>query len=150
MTQSMTWTQTRPTLWLESRGLYAIVKVTLPEDRADAREEFILRRCSPARGRITGTDLGYPVDVHVSLEHAKTQAENHRFWLDSSSERRQMLDDCGADADHATTFFFPISDGTDRAALVIKDGVAKVVSPSRASGDSYRMGAYAELPTGAA
>jgi hypothetical protein len=153
------WTQTGPQLWHTADGRYAVVVTELPQRwapfgirPAEPTVTFTLR-CIDAQieAAYPGT-LGYFVTERYSLEEAQGAADSHRYSLEHVSERSVPVDH---PAEQVTRFFWPISDGTSRAALALvrdDDGQvrAQVVGLARGDADDrgefpYRPVVYAEV-----
>ena len=147
MEKTLTWTEMQPGWsWKTTDGRYFILRTVLPEPGPDPWSEYTLRKADPHMGRVRPGNLGYFIGVHLDLAAAKRDAENDAYASLHARSNDEALDALPALA--TARFFWPISNGTARAALTVqRDGgriVARVVGMSR-GGDEYEPGTYAEI-----
>lgn len=138
-------------LWRSTDGAYAILAVTIPEN--PPRAKYQLRRIDEAMARAYA-DRGYlgyllaECDTlwrdQNSIDSAQAVAERHAF-------RRRHNDSIPADLPAVTLrqFYWPISDGTSRAALTVawENGklCAQVVGMTRDNDAGYTPAAYVTI-----
>lgn len=151
-TTTMSWAETdRGRVWRSLDGRYAIVAHTLPEH--PPRTVFQARKIDPAmavayphRG-----DLGYLLEespwgwnTENSVHSAEAVCERDAF---------RMAHDSSVPEDHPAValsrFYWPISNGTERAALAVawRDGhlVAQVLGMSRRDDTGYTVAPWTEI-----
>lgn len=140
---SLTWTQTTPDLWRSTCGRYTIVRTWLPE--TPPREAFTLRRIDPAMARVRPDTVGYFRAEHYALSGAQQAAERDAYTVEHAADTH-VPEDFPAVA--LARFYWPISDGTTRAALAVvaEDDrlLARVVGMARKT-DPYEPVTYAEI-----
>ena len=96
---------------------FAVVRVFVPGQKGP-KEYFVLLQEDPASTRAYGPDdLGFIRTAKVGLFYALQEAEMLARQLDADPALFHVPDDY---ADQLSEFFWPISDGTDRGALVVR------------------------------
>jgi hypothetical protein len=139
------WIETKPGLWRSVDGKYAIVRTVLPEDRPNPAERYTLRKFDPASVAAYPGNLGYFVAEEYTLPAAQAHAARDAYCDAHASERHVPAD---FPALALQSFFWPISDGTTRAALaIVWDGdrvVARVIDMARQE-DPFEPVVYAEI-----
>jgi hypothetical protein len=139
------WIETKPGLWRSVDGNYAIMRFTLPDDRPQHAEMFIVNRFDPAMSQAYPGNLGYFRGQELSLPAALAFAARDAYCFAHASER-SVPENYPADA--AARFFWPISEGTTRAALaIVREGgrlLARVVGMARGE-DAFEPVTYAEI-----
>ena len=141
------WTPVQPGWsWRSTDGRYVILRSVLPETRANPSDVFHLRKIDPEMAAAYPGKLGYLLGESWSFDQADAEAQRDA-WASANGRESHVPEDYQALA--LQRFFWPISQGTSRAALAVeRDGdrvVAKVVGMSRSDGDDYEPGTYAEL-----
>lgn len=142
----LTWTEIQPGWsWRSEDGRYVILRAVLPEDRAQPAETYTLRKIDPAMAAVYPGTLGYFRGEHYDVAGAKAHAERDAY-CDAHSAERDVPDTYPSVA--LKRFFWPISEGTTRAALaIVRDGdrlVARVVGMAREE-DPFVPGTYVEI-----
>jgi hypothetical protein len=141
----MIWIETKPGLWRDVAGAYVIARFTLPDDRPDPSDIYIVNRFDPAMVAAYPGNLGYFRSQELTLDAAMAFAERDAYGWTHNAER-SIPEDFPALA--LARFFWPISEGTSMGALaVIRDGdriVARVVGMARGE-DAFEPGTYAEI-----
>jgi hypothetical protein len=140
------WVDIQPGLWRSLDGRYVILHAVLPEDRPEPTETYTLRHLDRQMAAAYPGTLGSFVAEAYSLHAAQQEAERHAW-------ERAQGGACHVPADFPALrlerFFWPISEGTSRAALAIvrENGrvLARVVGMSRGDADAYEPGTYAEI-----
>jgi hypothetical protein len=139
----LTWTETEPSLWRSTDGRYAILRTQLPGPAPNVI--YTLRKIDPASARAYPGTAGYFRAERWSLSEAKRTAATDAYCDDHGAERH-VPEDYPALA--LAWFFWPISEGTTRAALAIsRDGdrvVASVIGMARGE-DAFEPTVYAEI-----
>ena len=139
----LTWTEPEPGLWRSTDGRYAILKTALPGPLPNVI--YTLRKIDPASARAYPGTVGYFRAERWSLSEARRTAATDAYCDDHGAERHVPKD---YPALALTRFFWPISEGTTRAALAIsRDGdrvVARVIGMARGE-DAFEPAVYAEI-----
>lgn len=139
----LTWTQTDADLWRTACGRYVIVRTSLPE--TVPHPVFTLRKIDPAMFAAHPDTLGYFVAEQYTLDAAQREA-NQDAWVDAQGSTLHVPEDFPAEA--MNRFFWPISNGTRRAALVVVHEygrtLARVIGMVRADDGPWPC-AYAEI-----
>jgi hypothetical protein len=143
------WFELKPGVWRSLDGRYAIIRTVLPEDRPDPTEVYTLRKVSPEMAAAHPGGLGYFVSERYRLEEAKGEAARDAY-CEAHAGEMSVPEDFPALA--LERFFWPISGGITKAALVVvRDGdrtVARVVGMARQE-DPFVPVTYAEIDLGA-
>jgi hypothetical protein len=128
---ALNWRHTRKRLWRTTDGRYTVVKVKMPSDVPHETFRYVARAIDPAMRQQFPNTVGFPIGIdQPSLAGAQRHAEQHAF---AATHDRNVP----ADYPHGerADFFWPISEGTTRGALVLdRDGptvTAKIVGMVR-------------------
>lgn len=139
------WFELKPGVWRSLDGRYAIIATVLPEDRPDPTTVYTLRKVSPESAAAYPGGLGYFVSERYRLEEAKAEAGRDAY-CEAHAGEMSVPEDFPALA--LERFFWPISGGVTKAALVVvRDGdrtVARVVGMARQE-DPFVPVTYAEV-----
>jgi hypothetical protein len=132
----LTWTRTRPGEWHSGCGRYLILRGYLPGGMTVFNLRGLDHGCGPG---------GYFITERYGIGEIMQAAGTHAYAAEHGAERNVPPD---FPALAMTRFFWPISGGTTRAALVITQAggrtVARVVGMCRGD-DAYQPGVYAEI-----
>jgi len=142
----LTWVQLTPSMQFSLCGRYVILRSTLPELRAEPTVVYTVRKRAPELAKANPTTLGYHLAERYTLREAE-QAAQQDAWSEAQGTERHVPRDYPAMA--VEHFYWPISGGCKRAALVIvrRDGktYAQVVGMGRRGDDRYHPSEYAEI-----
>ncbi len=144
--ENLTWTEMQPGWsWRSDDGKYVILRSVLPENRERSAEIYTLRKIDPATRRAYPGSLGYFRAERYTQAEARDEARRDAY-RDEHWQQASVAEDFPAMA--LARFFWPISDGTTRAALaVVRDGdriLARVVGMARKE-DPFEPVTYAEI-----
>jgi hypothetical protein len=139
----LTWTEPQPGLWRSTDGRYVILRTQLPGPAPNV--VFTLRKIDPASARAYPGTVGYFRAERWSLSEAQRTAATDAYCDDHGAEQHVPKD---YPALALARFFWPISEGTTRAALaIVRNGdhaVARVIGMSRGE-DAFEPAVYAEI-----
>jgi len=127
-------------------GRYVILRSTLPELRAEPTVVYTVRKRDRASATADPTTLGYHLAERYTLREAEQVAQQDAWSEAQGAERHVPRDYPAVAVEH---FYWPISDGCMRAALVIVRRAGKtyaqVVGMGRRGDDRYHPSEYAEI-----
>jgi len=140
------WVDIQPGLWRSLDGRYVILRAVLPEELPEPTETYTLRHLDPQMAAAYPGTLGSFVAEAYSLHAAQREAERHAWERAQGGACHVPVD---FPALRLERFFWPVSEGTSRAALAIvrENGrvLARVVGMGRSDADAYEPGTYAEI-----
>lgn len=141
------WVQPMPDVWVSTgtSTTYILVRSVLPQ-RDMPKESFDIRKIHGEFAKPYSDDLGYFAGHALTLRLAKAEAER-MAWRDLQGGAGDVpADEPALDLER---FFWPISDGTNRAALavVVEDGrvLARVLGRCRSVDDTYETTTCVEI-----
>lgn len=142
---TLIWIDIQPDLWRSLDGRYVILRTVLPED-PQPTAVYTLRHLDPLMAAAHPGTLGSFVAEAHTLQEAQQEADRHAWVRAHGAESHVPAD---FPALRLERFFWPISEGTSRAALAIvrENGrvLARVVGMGRNNADAYEPGTYAEI-----
>lgn len=143
---SLAWVQLTLSMRFSGCGRYVILRSTLPELRVNPTEIYTVRKRDRALAKANPATLGYHLAERYTLREAEQAAQQDAWSEAQGAERHVPRDYPAAAAEH---FYWPISDGCTRAALVIvhRDDktYAQVVGMGRRGDDRYHPSEYVEV-----
>ena len=142
----LSWVQHSVNVWCAENAPYRIVAVELPE-RDGPRTVYLLRRSTEEEESRKSPTFGYLLDEASTLTGAMSRADTD-WWATMNHKHASVPGDYPAFS--MKRFFWPISEGTSQAALVITSGdrgpVAQVIGMAHQDDDMYGPVVLTELP----